>query len=635
MRHKIFIAAVAACFTFTQLRAQGLYIPRDVNRAYAKGTRSFNGRPGPNYWQNHGRYNIHITVLPPARTVQGSEQITYINNSPDTLKQLNMKLIMNIHRSGVTRFRSTTPDYITPGMQVDTIAVNGNPQHWDNAANLGTNQMVGLPAPLMPHDSVKLTIAFHYQLATGEGREGVIDSTTFYIAYFYPRVAVYDDYNGWDKLEFNDRQEFYNDFNDYLLSVTVPKNYIVWATGTLQNAPQVLQPECARRLQASLSSDSVIRIVTPADNAAHNVTRQNKLNTWIWTASNITDVALGLSDHYNWDGASAVVDNANGRRAAMQSAYNDTAKDFHQAVKFGLHEFDFYSHNWPGVPYPFPKMTAFQGYASMEFPMMVNDDHIANLENAQLLQDHEVAHTYFPFYMGINETRYGYMDEGWATTFELFINQTEIGKQRALDKYRNSRIAPYITDPSSSEDLPIITPTSELVGGYAHNAYGKASLSYLALKDLLGDDVFRKALHFYMDTWHGKHPIPWDYFNCMNTGSGQNLNWFFNNWFFTNGYIDLALKVTAGGKTGYNLVVDNIGGYAVPFDVVLTFADGSTKTFHQTPAVWKKNQKQAIIHIDTGTPPSAITLDGGIFMDADPSNNTWRQQTAKPLHPAR
>jgi len=621
--YKFFISTALCCLFLMQLKAQNLYIPRDVKRAYDKGTRSPDGHPGPNYWQNNGNYNIHITVQPPNSTVRGTEQITYYNNSPDTLKQLNMKLIMNIHRSSVTRFRSTTPDYITPGIQVDTIIINGKQQRWNNAEALGTNQLVNLATPLMPHDSVTLNIAWHYELATGQGREGIIDSTTFYIAYFYPRVSVYDDYNGWDKLEFNDRQEFYNDFNNYTLSVTVPKNYIVWATGTLQNAAQVLQPEYVKRLQASFTSDSVVRIVTPADNAAKNVTTQNNFNTWVWKADKITDMAVGLSDHYNWDGASKVVDDATGRRAAMQSAYNDTAKDFHQAVKFGLHEFDFYSHNWPGVPYPFPKMTAFQGYASMEFPMMVNDDHINNLSSAQLLQDHEVAHTYFPFYMGINETRYGYMDEGWATTFELLINGTEIGEKQARERYRKSRIMPYITDPSSSEDLPIITPTSELVGGYAHNAYGKASLSYLALKDLLGDVQFKKALHFYMDTWHGKHPIPWDYFNSMNTGSGQNLNWFFNNWFFTYDYIDLDLQGVTKDKTGYNLAIKNIGGYAVPFDVVLTYADGTTETVHQTPIVWQQNQQQTTVHIKTSKIVKSVTLDGGIFMDADPSNNQW------------
>jgi hypothetical protein len=248
------------------------------------------------------------------------------------------------------------------------------------------------------------------------------------------------------------------------------------------------------------------------------------------------------------------------------------------------------------------------------------------LASAQLLQDHEVAHTYFPFYMGINETRYGYMDEGWATTFELFINKTEIGEKAALEKYRRSRIAPYITDPSSSEDLPIITPTSELVGGYAHNAYGKASLSYLALKDLLGDETFRKALHFYMDTWHGKHPIPWDYFNCINTGSGQNLNWFFNNWFFTNGYIDLALQNIVGSTGDYSFSIKNIGGYDVPFDIMITYADGTKQTVHETPLVWKGGNTAITVHVKTFKIITSATLDGGIFMDADPSNNSWHSK---------
>jgi len=236
MSKSLYISALL-CLFLAQVSAQSLYIPRDVKKAYKNQTRSADGKPGKNYWQNHGRYNIAITVTPPNRTVNGIEQITYFNNSPDTLKTLNIKLIMNIHRAGATRFRGTIPDYITPGMQVDYITVNGSTKKWDNAAANSTNQDLPLSTPVLPHDSVKLNIAWHYELATGAGREGVIDSSTFYIGYFYPRVAVYDDYNGWDKLEFNDRQEFYNDFNDYTLSVTVPKNYIVWATGTLQNAP--------------------------------------------------------------------------------------------------------------------------------------------------------------------------------------------------------------------------------------------------------------------------------------------------------------------------------------------------------------------------------------------------------------
>ncbi len=613
----------ALCIAFCQAQSQDLYTPRDIERAYKKGTRSVDGASGINYWENHGRYNIAINVAPPARTVNGHETITYFNNSPDTLKSLNMKLIMNIHRPGAARFRNTTDNYITEGTQIDKFLVNGNAIAWNNKTAASTNERASLSKPLMPHDSVQLDIIWHYDLATGPGREGIIDSTSFYIAYFYPRVSVYDDYNGWDTLPFLDAQEFYNDFNDYTLSVTVPKNFIVWATGTLQNPKEVLQPKYAKRLAASMTSDSTIHIAEPADYAAKNVTAQNATNTWVWTADNITDMAVGISDHYDWDAASVVVDDATHRRSSMQSAYQDAAADFHHSVQFGRNALSWFSHNWPGVAYPFPKMTAFQGYADMEFPMMVNDSHQTDMGFAELVQDHEIAHTYFPFYMGINESRYAFMDEGWATTFELLIGTAERGKEKADLFYKQFRVNRWIHDAATAEDLPVIIPSSELRGGYGNNSYGKPSLSYLALKDMLGDDLFKKALHNYMSNWNGKHPIPWDYFYSMETGSGKNLNWFFNNWFFTNGYIDLALDNVTKWAGGYAISVRNIGGFAAPFDVIVTYTDGTTATFHQTAAVWENDQKYTEVHIATEKPIKSATLDGGIFMDADTSNNTW------------
>ncbi|WP_295791630.1 M1 family metallopeptidase [Mucilaginibacter sp.] len=620
---KSIIVGVICGLVFYQAQAQNLYIPRDVQGAFNKGTRSMDGKPGKNYWQNHARYNISITALPPDRNIKGIEQIVYFNNSPDTLKRLNMKLILNIHRPGAARFFGANPDYLTPGIQVDSIFINGTKKPWDNARASRTNQMVGLPKPLAPHDSVKLNITWHFEISKESGREGMIDSTSYYLAYYYPRVSVYDDYNGWDTLEFLDAQEFYNDFNDYTLNVTVPKNYLVWATGTLQNANKVLQPEYAKRLEQSFTSDSTIHIATKDDLAKKNITAQNDVNTWTWTATNISDMAVGVSDHYDWDAASVGVDDKTHRRASMQAAFLDSAADFHHSVQAGRNSLGWLSHNWPGVPYPFPKMTAFQGFADMEYPMMVNDSHQDDIHFAAFVQDHEIAHTWFPFYMGINESRYSFMDEGWATTFELLIGTAEVGKEKAEALYKPFRVEGWINDPSQAEDLPIIVPTSEERGGFGNNAYGKPSLSYFALKDMLGDDLFKKALHTYMDNWHGKHPIPWDYFNSMNSGSGKNLNWFFNNWFFTNYYIDLNLqKVTKVGN-GYALAIQNIGGFANPFDVKVTYADGSTENFHQTPAVWEKDQKQITVNIKTVKEVKSAVLDGGIFMDADTTNNKW------------
>ncbi|WPU92954.1 M1 family metallopeptidase [Mucilaginibacter sabulilitoris] len=617
-----FILSAFACAMLAQVQAQDLYMPRDIQQAYNKGTRSADGKPGKNYWQNYGRYNITITALPPNRNIKGTEQITYINNSPDTIKGLNMKLILNIHKPGAARWANAQPDYLTPGIQIDTFLINGQPKKV-NSAMATTNQMVSLPKPLMPHDSVKLDIAWHYQISLESGREGMIDSTTYYLAYFYPRVSVYDDYNGWDRLPFIDAQEFYNDFNDYTLQVKAPKNYIVWATGTLQNPNQVLQPEYAKRLQASMTSDSTIHVATAADLAKKGITAQNDVNTWIWKANDISDMAVGISDHYVWDAASTIVDDATHRRASMQAAFLDNAEDFHHAVQNGRNSLSWLSHNWPGVPYPFPKMTSFQGFADMEYPMMVNDSHNDDVYFSQFVQDHEIAHTYFPFYMGINESRYAFMDEGWATTFERLIGTAEVGAQKADSLYKDFRIDRWINDISTTEDLPVITPSSELKGGYGNNSYGKPSLSYFALKDMLGDALFKKALHGYMDRWHGKHPIPWDYFNSMSNITGRNLNWFFNNWFFTNYYIDLDIKNVSKVNGGYTVVIKNIGGFAIPFDVKVTYADGTSETIHQTPAVWEKNQKQITVSLKTDKTIKSVVLDGGIFMDAHVNNNKF------------
>jgi len=611
-----------SCFALTQVKAQSLYMPRDIQKAFTKGTRQADGKPGQKYWQNHGTYNITITALPPDRNIKGSETITYVNNSPDTLKRLNMKLILNIHKPGAARFGDAGEDYLTSGVQFDKFLINGEAKKI-NSKGASTNMAVPLTKPLMPHDSLKLDIDWHFQISLESGREGMIDSTSYYLAYFYPRVAVYDDYNGWDRLPFLDAQEFYNDFNDYTLTVNVPKNYIVWATGTLQNPNQVLQPEYAKRLATSMTSDSTIHVATAADLAKKEITTQKDQNSWVWKANDISDMAVGISDHYVWDAASAIVDDATQRRASMQAAFLDKSEDFHHAVQAGRHSLSWLSRNWPGVPYPFPKMTAFQGFADMEYPMMVNDSHTDDIQFSAFVQDHEIAHTYFPFYMGINESRYAFMDEGWATTFERLIGTDEVGAEKADALYKDFRINGWIHDAVTAEDQPIITMSSELRNGYGNNSYGKPSLSYFALKDMLGDNLFKKALHGYMDRWHGKHPIPWDYFNCMSNISGSNLNWFFNNWFFSNYYIDLNLQKVGKAKDGYVADIKNVGGYAIPFDVKIIYADGTTETKHQSPAVWEKNQKQISVGIKTAKAIKSVTLDGGIFVDATEGNNTF------------
>jgi Peptidase family M1 domain len=607
--------------------ASPLYVPRDVKAAYRKGTRSPDGRPGPAYWQNRGRYDIAITALPPDRTIRGSEQITYMNNSPDTLRNPVIKLFVNIHKPGAPRAGGASADYLTSGVHIDSLAVNGQATPWGCDDGCFTWERIRLASPLLPHDSVRLAFKWHYDVSKESGREGMLDSTTFFLAYFYPRVAVYDDYNGWDTMNFTDMQEFYSDFNDYDVAITVPANYVVWGTGTLLNPAELLQPKYLQRYTQSFTSDQVISVASRAEMVGKTVTTQSPRNTWRFRAANISDMTFNLSDHYVWDAASVVVDDATRRRASVQAAYNDTAADFHHMVQFARHGLDWLSHNWPGVPYPFEKTTVVQGQAGMEYPMMVNDESYPDTIFSRFVVEHEIAHSWFPFYMGINETRYPMMDEGWATTFENLIGTADLGADRARGFFEQFRVSRWIGNPSSAEDLPIVTPSDALAASaYGDNAYGKPALGYLALKDMLGDAAFGKALHGFIDRWHGKHPIPWDFFNTVNDVTGQNLNWFWNSWYFSNNYIDLAVGGVEKTGNGYTVVVNNIGGMPAPVDLEAHYADGSNEVIHETPAIWATDPKRATVTISTGKSLQSLLLNGGIWMDADSTNNRWTQR---------
>ncbi len=622
-----YLLLLTLAFGMVTAQGQSLYIPRDVKKAYTNGTRSMTGMPGKKYWQNRGTYAINITAAPPDRIVRGSETISYVNNSPDTLENIVVKLFLNIHKAGAPRDGGANPNYLTSGVKIDAFSENGSKRAWRENPYLFTWQPVRLVTPVKPGDSVQLSFDWHYEISLESGREGMIDSTTYFLAYFYPRVAVYDDYAGWDAMNFVDSKEFYSDFNDYTVTVNVPKNYIVWGTGTLQQPEKLLQAPVLDRFRRSLTSDDIIRVVTKEDLDAKRVTTQSAMNSWIFKANNIPDMAFGLSDHFVWDATSVVVDDANKRRASAQAAYNDTAADYRYVAGYARHSLNWLSHKWPGIPYPYEKTTVFQGYAGMEYPMMANDETYADTNFSRFVAEHEIAHTYMPFYMGINETRYGFMDEGWATTFEILIGRDDLGTEKAEELFKQFRVNGWINDPSQDQDIAIITPTNNLIGaGMGNNEYGKAALGYLAVKDLLGDDLFRKCLHTYMKTWHGKHPTPWDFFNIFNTAAGKDLNWFWNNWYFSNNYIDLSLKSAVKNAKGYSLTIDNIGGMAAPVDVMVIYKDGTRDKIHQTPAIWQKNSRQAMVNINTTKEVATIDLDGGIYMDADPTNNSWKKK---------
>jgi len=625
MRYRILLYAISFLMVYPNisLNAQDLFIPRDVQKAIKQGTRSLDGMPGRNYWQNKARYDISILVFPPDRNVRGEESLVYTNNSPDTLKNIFTRLYLNIHKAGAPRDGGAVPDYLTKGMVIDSLVVNGLSQSWDQNPRYFTIQPFKLKSPLMPHDSIRIYFKWHYEISKQSGREGMIDSTTYFLAYFYPRVSVYDDYQGWDRTAFVDSKEFYSDFNDYRVRITAPDKYLVWGTGTLINANQILNDKTLASFQTSMKTDSIFHLANYKDVLAGNILKPGT-HTWEFQAKNIPDMTFALSNHFNWDASSVEVDTLTHRRASVQSAYNDKAEDFHHMVEYGKHSLYWFSRFWPGIPYPYEKTTIVQGFADMEYPMMVNDSHDPDLEFARFVVEHEIAHTYMPFYMGINETRYGFMDEGWATTFEYLIGLEDLGYEKASKNYKNFRVG-YMSDLSAEEQIPVVTPGTAMTGrGLGTNEYGKASLGYLAVKSLLGDKVFKECLKGYMAHWNGKHPIPWDFFYSFNTISHRNLNWFWNAWFFSPNYIDFSIKSVKKVQGAYAIQLENLGGMPAPMRLISEFNDGMSNTIDFTPGLWEKNLKSTIYTLKTNKTLKSLKIETGIYLDGDISNNTWK-----------
>lgn len=623
-----------------------LYVPRDIQATYDKGTRSRDGKPGPNYWQNHSVHNMRLTVSPPSKRIEGDQEIIYTNNSPDTLNEIIFRIYLNSHQPEAMRDRSYKTEFLTRGVEVTEFNIENKPVEWTNTE--GQNAFYNVPGstvhriklekPLAPKASVRIQMRWNYDLTRdNEWKEGATDETSFYLAYFFPRITNYSDYSGWDVAPFTTGREFNNDFADFNVEIDAPKDFVVWATGELQNPDAVLQPRIAAALKSSLSSDKVTTIAQSADVQAGKVTLQGDRMIWNWKASHVPDFAVGISNHYRWDAASVVVDPATGRRASVQAAYADRATDFKPMVEMAREALKFASTKYPGVPYPYPKTTIFLGTADEEYPMMVNDS--SNVDSALAKQfpenaftgfvaTHEILHSWFPFYMGINEKRYPFMDEGWTTAFEYLRNREVIGPQLADGLFKYMRVdAVGWALPLSGNDLPIVTPHDSLYGQapvFAFNQYGKAALGYLALKDLMGDVGFKKGLHLFMDRWHAKRPLPWDMFNSFNDAGVGNYNWFFNNWFFGYNYMDIGLGEVRSLEGNHRIQVKNKGGMAMPFDLVMTYADGSSERIHQTPALWKASPREAVLNVPNAKTLSSVILDGGIFKDFGPTDNEWK-----------
>jgi hypothetical protein len=593
--------------------------PRNIQATYDKGTRSTTGKPGKKYWQNTANYDLKINVDPVTRVISGVADIVYINNSPDVLNQIWFKLYPNYYKKGSPRQSPVSPEDLTDGVVIDSLWINNVMAPVTTMNINGTNATVGI-ASLANGQSLKFRIVYHYTLNKGShNRTGEVEPGAAFIAYFFPRVAVYDDIDGWNRFPYMGTQEFYNDFCHFSVAIKVPANFVVWATGDLKNGNEVLAPVYYQRLQKAEEQDEIMYIIDSTDLKKGNITAPGKAyNTWHYDADDVTDFAFALSDHYIWQSSSLVVDPKTKRRTRVDAAFNPIHHDYFYVAGDARKTVEAMSYTFPAWPFPYPHITVFDGLDQMEYPMMVNDNPVSDRKESITLTDHEVFHTMFPFYMGTNETKYAWMDEGWATIGEWLISP--MIDSTIVDEYG---VAPTAAAAGNETDLPIVTLSTETNRAYFTNSYPKPAMGYLYIKDYLGDALFTKALHHYINQWKGKHPMPNDFFYSMNEGAGKNLNWFWKKWFFDAGIPDLAISSVKKTGTKLTIVVAAKGSKPVPVDLTIEYTDGSTQTIHRSIAVWEKGSKTSTITVPAARIVRRVTLGDPHTPDSNPEDNIY------------
>ena len=621
----IIVASISfSLLSFVSAQESKLYMPKNFKRAYDEGTRSMDGKPGKNYWQNRADYIIDVSLEPETRIISGNETIHYTNNSPDDLTVLLIKLFPNLYKEGNSRDDVISVSDEFSGVEISRLVVgdkklNPSPRAYD-IRYIHNDFYIYLPDMLPSGGEVKVSISWEYTLnAKSHLREGQVDPSTFFVAYFFPRIAVYDDIDGWDDSQYTGTPEFYNDFANFDVSISVPENYLMWATGELQNPEKVLSARILKRYRQARISDEVFHIIRPVDLLKGKLTKHNSRNIWHYKAENVPDFAFGTSDHYLWDGSSLVVDLENERRVFIDAAYDVDSRDFFQVAQIARNSIEYMSFNYPGVPFPYPCMTVFNGLSEMEYPMMVNDISLGDLTETLKLTTHEIFHSYFPFYTGLNETKYGWMDEG-LTCYGESVIATALDEVPYAGFYFSDAYQAYA---GNDYDVPLFVCSEFLKSPvYYGNSYPKAATFFRILHNYLGDDVYMHALREFVSRWKGKHPIPHDLLYAFADDSGEDLEWLFNPWIFEFGYVDLALESMEKTGSGYRVGVSKKGAYPAPFDLVFEFENGEEQRISKNVSIWKPDRKLVVFEIETDQVIKQISIDNEAYFDVDLSNNS-------------
>lgn len=530
--------------------------------------RSASGAPGHNYFQQQADYQISLTIDDANQKLMGVETITYTNNSPDALSYLWMQLDQNIYDAHsdtksievekMEDFKSIgdiQKKYFEydGGFKIESI-VNTSGQKMKYFINK-TMMRIDLAKPLAPNSSVSFQVKWWYtindRMQVG-GRSGYEyfekDQNYLYtIAQFFPRMCVYSDITGWQNKQFLGRGEFTLPFGNYDVSITVPSDHVVAATGELQNANDVLNPIQRKRMEEAKKSDTPVLIITQSEAEEAEKNKKTETKTWHFKATNVRDFAFASSRKFIWDGQNVKVGNKN---ILCMSFYPKEGNPLWERYSTKLVAHTIKSYSKYTVDYTYPvAISVHSKWIGMEYPMICfnggrpEDDGTYSEDTKYGMWGviiHEVGHNFFPMIINSDERQWTWMDEG-LNTFVQYLTEQEWERG-----YPSRRGPAYLIADYMRGDQKFISPimtNSESIFQFGNNSYGKPATGLNILREtIMGRELFDYAFKTYCERWAFKHPSPADFFRTMEDASAVDLDWFWRGWFFGSDPVDISIS---------------------------------------------------------------------------------------------
>ena len=543
--------------------------------------RSASGAPGPNYYQQQADYKMDIELDDKNAKIQGTETITYTNNSPDDLEYLWLQLDQNV-RAKDSKSPLRDGGGVPLAEQPGGFAGKYMNEPFDGGFNIEyvkdasgkplsytinqTMMRINIPQALKSKGQLSFSIKWWYNIpdhTVNRARSGYEyfekdGNRAFVIAQFFPRMAVYSDVEGWQNHQFWGSGEFALPFGDYEVNITVPADHVMDATGELQNRKEIFSKDMMKRYeQAKKSYDKPVVIVTQAEAEAAEKGFSEQKKTWKFKAQNVRDYGFATSRKFIWDMQAVKMGSKDVMAVSLYPKEGNplweeySTKAVAQTLRtYSKHTFD----------YPYPKAISVHAKnQGMEYPMICwnygrpNEDgtYSDRVKYGMIsVIIHEVGHNYFPMIVNSDERQWGWMDEG-LDTFMQYLAEQAFGEANPLavapnKAYPSRRGAPAKIVPYMSGDQSTISPimsNPENVYQLGPNAYGKPATALNILREtVMGRELFDHAFKTYAQRWKFKHPTPEDFFRTMEDASAVDLDWYWRGWFYSTDYVDIGVK---------------------------------------------------------------------------------------------